>query len=1371
MGKDVCTFMPTVKGKASKLFNELKKRTNSQSPAAFLYAIAQDEAITSQFTKRDFDSNGQLLYKSFAEKFNLNNFIATNAELVDERKKEGVVNASGNQVVFKDPDALYTKITTYNDSQDRFRMKMRWNASAGGFVVDLDRIGIDNYKTNEIMQADMARFRGYLSYLEKVLGKPVQFNDSLRTTFANFANVRYFADVVKNLAKSLKKFGKNLYLTENQAALLLAFHGDSLLGQRILSVFGDNTVSALVETSRLKDGDPDEMDPGLRELLRNFIGFAANKATAAHTLASGFSTRDDSKFFEEYGRKAVEDAHIEGKSYFNVAPEKLSDIINELKSKYLIDKEIKNGSLRAINSLSDAAANLMQVNIRQMEKMERLGIRDEDYVHRMDTYRKYYNRGKYLDSIAGMLNLADESLSANAAVLNEAVSQIEEGSVVSSIKGLNHISSAILNTLKLGSALGDVLENLARLKGLEIDENDPSNETMELVQKAAENLSKNLKDQIIEARRKQLSVLYAFYLPIWGGTDVKVDPQGGEHSLRTILETLAEDPNILDRLIYSLNESNDEALGLLHQAVLDRQRSRDETMRKIDFFIRQKTDDLYQTNRTSSFMFEVVDGELTGRIIDPYGISKYKEARKKKIEELKEKNLSDEQFRQQLYAWEKANTKDVSPFGQKAEYKSRYEEALREVVKTVYGSDNYLDYAIDIIKVPIASYEEDKLSNLSEAELRYYFSMMALKSVIQNGMPNYDTNFFEAPQITNDFISTIIKAGSSPAKMFSAMSNYFNFNSKRIDENYEETLGDLLHGNGYKRVLEDIDGSELMRLPLFFTHRLKDRSNMSTDFSRTMLAMSSAAVNYNELNTVLDTLMLTKEWLLNNKEGRQQDKVEGERKLVDLFKWGKDIFMQSVMKEQNSESSLVIDFFEKDVFGKLKKDEEISLFGTTVKLDKAADWLTGFTSRTGLTVNILGAQANALVGKLQMTIEGACGQYFDLGDLGYAEIRYWQMVMPYLMEYNSNNKTSLLGLLSDKFNVMEGYYQDLKQKGFQISALGKILSNTNLFLLYGMGEHMLHNETMLAIMHRIKVRKKGTDEEINLLQAYEKYGLKGDERNKIVDLNVDDFEIFVPGTKSSKDSAVEGTWRNMTKDDELRVEKQISYCNKTMHGAFSDAEKGMAHRYAFGRLVLNFRQWMPGHYGRRYRSMHYDADLGEYVSGFYQSAFKFVVDTVNDLKRAKFDIGTRWKELSEEEKANIKRAIAETSLLVMLMVQNMCLGEYKDKRGNWAYRNLMYQTKRMLMEVRASTLLSGFGPQGFINNMLSMLNSPIAAMTTIEDIVNLMNLSKLFITIEGGRYDGENLYLHNLKRRIPYIGQIIRQANIGEEDYIFQVFE
>ena len=187
--------------------------------------------------------------------------------------------------------------------------------------------------------------------------------------------------------------------------------------------------------------------------------------------------------------------------------------------------------------------------------------------------------------------------------------------------------------------------------------------------------------------------------------------------------------------------------------------------------------------------------------------------------------------------------------------------------------------------------------------------------------------------------------------------------------------------------------------------------------------------------------------------------------------------------------------------------------------------------------------------------------------------------------------------------------------------------------------------------------------------------------------------------------------------------------------------------------------------------MHYDADLGQYRQGFYESGFKFVVDTVNDLKRAKFSIATRWDELDDVEKANLKRCIAETGLMVILMVQNLALGEYKDKRGSWAYRNLIYQTKRMLMEVRASTPLSGFGPQGFIANLVNMLNSPVAAIATIEDIVTLMDLTKLFVTIEGGRYDGENLYMHNLKRRVPYIGQISRQLKIGEEDYIFQVFE
>ena len=1357
----VCTISPTVKGRPSKLFRDIKNHTGEQSSAAFLYGIATDPKITAQFTKKDFDRNDELLFKSFAEKFNLNDWIASRTELTDERRNQGVVNANGEPVVFDDPDELYDKIIAYNDSQDRFRMTMHWNAKKGGYVVDLKRTGTDNYDTNNIYKRNKALFDGYVRYLSVVLRHTPEFDDAFRKTFANFSNVKYFGDTVISLARSARDFKALRYLTDVKASLLLAFYGHTLLGQRVINTFGDNAVAALVETSKLTANDEDTMDPGLRSLLRNFLAQATSKAVPGTGLGKNFSE----SVFDRFGADSVAAQNFDNREFFGVPLDEITEIVKELKAKFMIDKNIKESSHGAIKMLSDVASRFVQISVRRMERMRRLGKRDDDFEKNMAKLKKDYEAGRYAESIAGMLLELESHLDDNEFSLNLSLELLDEGVGLTTLAGLNDVSKSILYTLKLGSAYGKLLEELEFWQGLEIDQQEVPEEILATVKDAALKQSRRLREQVKKARSKQFDILYAFYLPLWGGNDIKVDPEGKEHSLKDILNMLAEDPNILDRLIYSLNESNDEALGLLHQAVLDRHRARNEQLRDIDYYIRKVTDGLYRSGSGSEFIFERIDGELTGRIISPYGFAKYYDARREYIETLKEQDLDEEEFGRKLYEWEKLNTRHVSPFSGNInpEYDRRYRQSINKVVRELYGPDaSPEDFEIDEIVVPADSYNDSHaLDGLTEAQLQYYFDMLALKSVMQMGKPKYDTNFFYAPELQKNVVEMLKEVGSNPAKIGSVIANKFSMSSTREDEQYEETLSDVLHGNGLKRVLVDLDGTELMRLPLFFTHHLKDKSTMSLDFSRSMLAMSAASVNYDEMNKVLDTLLLTKDWLLTQ---REQDKTEGERKLVDLFRWGRDVFLQSVMKEENAESGLIVDFFERDVYGKAHKEEEITLFGENIKLDKAANWLTGFTSRTGLTVNILGSQANLLVGKLQMFIEGFAGEFFDLADMAYAEAKYFQLIMPYLLEYNSNNRSSFLGLLSDKFDVMEGFYQDLRRKGFETSVLGKILNNTNLFMLYGMGEHLLHNETMLAILHRVKVRRKNEDgttgEEMSILNAYEE-SLEGTERNRRID--------FKPYQWQIKQS--DGTFKDFTEEDELKIYKQIDYCNKTMHGAFGDIEKGMAHRYAIGRLVMNFRQWMPGHYGRRYRSMHYDADLGEYRQGFYQSGFKFVVDTVNDLKRGRLAIATHWNELTEEERANLKRTIAETALLVLLTVQNISLGEYKDKRGSWAYRNLMYQTKRMLMETKASTPLSGFGPQGFIANMINILNSPVAAIATIQDIVTLMDLTKVFVTIEGGRYDGENLYLHNLKRRVPYVGQIMRQAKIGEEDYIFQVFE
>ena len=44
---------------------------------------------------------------------------------------------------------------------------------------------------------------------------------------------------------------------------------------------------------------------------------------------------------------------------------------------------------------------------------------------------------------------------------------------------------------------------------------------------------------------------------------------------------------------------------------------------------------------------------------------------------------------------------------------------------------------------------------------------------------------------------------------------------------------------------------------------------------------------------------------------------------------------------------------------------------------------------------------------------------------------------------------------------------------------------------------------------------------------------------------------------------------------------------------------------------------------------------------------------------------------------NLKRAIAETAFLVMISSLIFLLGDAKDHKGNWAYRHLQYQLRRM----------------------------------------------------------------------------------------------
>ena len=146
------------------------------------------------------------------------------------------------------------------------------------------------------------------------------------------------------------------------------------------------------------------------------------------------------------------------------------------------------------------------------------------------------------------------------------------------------------------------------------------------------------------------------------------------------------------------------------------------------------------------------------------------------------------------------------------------------------------------------------------------------------------------------------------------------------------------------------------------------------------------------------------------------------------------------------------------------------------------------------------------------------------------------------------------------------------------------------FIGYGAGEHLTHFVTMYAILHNTKVKING---ETKTLYDVFSVGNKVDGNSELI---IDKNATY------TNDEGQEVPIDNAFLE---KIRKRIRYTNQTMHGAMNEEDKGLIHQHMVGRFVMNLRQWMVEHYSRRFRSSHYDATLGEYREGFYNTTSKF----------------------------------------------------------------------------------------------------------------------------------------------------------------------
>lgn len=1294
-----CSLSPLVKGEPSKLYNSILKYTGKDRKLTnFLYALSKQKALISKFTSKDFNSQGEIDFDSFIKKVDVKSMLDNKARLQNERESIGAIDSSGNKIAYDRVENILDVVTDYNDTHTDFKATIQYEA--GKFYIDLNITNAENFNSNTSLEIRKQEFTAMNSYLGS-LGFNTTYSDQTAQNF-NILNAYYSLDTIKDLARAVDH-----KVSKQRASLIVDLMQGHPLVVRLQSIFGADLAEAISKGSGFTTSSTISIDPAAQNMIDRFLNVAFSKL---HRI-------DNVKLSEEVIQ--ARDAVKSKESYYGTDGMTIRDTLKELYNLYYIDKDVLDNLNKDITKVSEAAEKFLRIQTKKLELWNLKHGKDKNATKKLLEIQKQIKFGEYASSIFQFLKMVENSFTTYQIQLSTLESTLQSNP--DDLDVINQMSQILLETLEYYNAYSSIVKDLLNIEHLEQDDIIADSALINDIKQLADSINNIMSSSEKDIRKKQFDVVYAYLKLYWGEKDIK--EFGGEsYSLEELMRLAATDINIFDRFLYSMTEVSDPILALVGEATKQAHNRRDEQLRDILYKVRVTTEKL---DTDSSFMFELdSNGNKTGRIISPYDYDKFDKERKQYIEDLKKKHLSRSDFASKLAFWDSTHTKAIEPI------------PGYEIRVPIYNKANW-----DI--------------KLSAKQKAYYDSMMNLKAILSKDMA-LAPGYYDAIQLSNTMTTALTETKGDPKKIYNVIKNeVVDMFYKREDD---DEFGMVLSENSIAKTITDFNGKRVMRLPLFFTHKLDDMSRLSTDFSRSMMAYAATATQYKEMNKVIDALMLTKDFLAQ----RDVAQNKGQKIMGDIFNLGKvDYFDPAVIKGSSSrQMDLVEDFYERTIFGEKKKDAGY-LWGTKISLDKLADALTGYTSIVGLSTNFVGAQANALVGKMQMLIEsgvGMGGEFFGMKDLMYADVKYFQLLKDVLPEVASNNKSSLLGLLMERFDVLDDFYEKLKESGFYKNPIGKILGNTSLFFMYGLGEHLLHAQTMIAILHNTKVKNSA-----------------GKVKRLIDIISVDK----VAGSKNGVlklDSNYTDMKGNIIDDAFLdNLKRKISYCNRSMNGAFGDFEKGMIHRYAVGRLIMNFRQWMPAHYSRRFRGRHWDADLQDWREGYYISSFKFVADCAKDLRRAKFQIATRWEQLSDMERYNIKRAIAEIGILTIVSAALRSLGDEKDKKGNWAYRNLIYQLKRLQMESVASVPVpvpfTGYGPMGFLKAWLKVLNDPMASINTAEKIAKLIDITAVFDTIEEGKFKGENQYLHNLEYNLPFIPSIKKQIEMAEDNSLFNIFE
>ena len=776
---------------------------------------------------------------------------------------------------------------------------------------------------------------------------------------------------------------------------------------------------------------------------------------------------------------------------------------------------------------------------------------------------------------------------------------------------------------------------------------------------------------------------FANYVKEFEGEGISMSIRGKrkQYTIRELLDYTEQDITIVERWVDSMADSTDPILRI-YDAIVKKQKNKARLttidMEKELLMHAKKLEEAGIDN--TDFMYErrTKDGRLSGNFVTKYNWSDYYTDLNSYVKSL-DSNLSKQDKAKLISQWKNEHMNGNNP------------------------TDEYIN--------PV--YTEIQNNSAKKA---YYNYIMDLKKSLDYGLPARYVRISKAPQIRRDFLERVLGKSNKLGYLWESIKD----DLVRREDDDEFSYG-----------RQDFEGNQIFTLPIYYTKNLRDKNDLSTDCTSSMIAYMAMANDYIAMNEVIDALEVGKLLLAKRKVAR----TKGGRILKELInKESKDLTMEG---SESKAFARLNDFMEMQVYGNQMKDE-----GTVAGIDvgKAANMLNKMQSYGTTALSVLTGTANLAQNILNSSLESIAERFFSKKDLANADLAYSKMLPEYLGEIGNRIQISKMALFAEKFNVLQDYKQSIKDVDWSRKTwLSRLFKENTLWFTTSAGDHYTQMRTALALAHSWKV----SDSEGNIVPLFEALEVR----------YLDDSHPEYGAKLVIPEGYLDSNGNPITEEYFLKFTKVVRGINDKLYGIYNQEDKNAMQSRAIGRLLIMYRNWMRPLYLKRYGVEKYNEDIGTFEEGYYRTLYHYISNIIKDLKKGELTIFQQWGMLTNEQKGSIWQAISELStfgILLGIISSLKSIPDDKDK-NNWLADYISYAIIRLKADMGA--LVPG---PAMLDEGLRLFDNPFAAIGVLKNtrqLFNLLNPDTWTTEIDQGIYKGYTKAEKIMLKPLPFVRQ------------------